>query len=316
MSRPSSFSLRGRKALVAIKDERDATIVRRQFERLGLEGVAWTPAEPVDFAPDLSLIDDEFLPLLQPAQRAFLTRSPVIALVGTETPSRLKLVFELDPASFLIKPLRSAGIYAALVMAFERNERTSELKQRIFKLEQRLRSRRVVLAAVLQVMHSHALAEPASFALIRRTAMEQRKTIEELSAEITARGMLPRATGKIASCWERSRDGRIEITDAQVGPSAFRGGVRSSLRSHGGLPPGQHEGPGRLQALFRWQRGAAAQCVANDIEQKWENAGYVGRLEEAVLSGGLRDAFGLWRDEESTSQCRERARHPAVRDTV
>ncbi|MCK1579233.1 ANTAR domain-containing protein, partial [Bradyrhizobium sp. 168] len=108
---------------------------------------------------------------------------------------RLKLVFELDPASFLIKPLRSAGIYAALVMAFERNERTGELKQQILKLEQRLRSRRVVLAAVLQVMHSHALAEPAAFALIRRTAMEQRKTIEELSAEITARGMLPRAVG-------------------------------------------------------------------------------------------------------------------------
>ncbi|MCU1340380.1 MAG: hypothetical protein JWO19_5961 [Bryobacterales bacterium] len=195
MSRPSSFSLRGRKALVAIKDERDATIVRRQFERLGIECVAWTPGEPVDFAPDLSLIDDEFLPLLQAAQRAFLARSPVIALLGTETPSRLKLVFELDPASFLVKPLRSAGIYAALVMAFERNERTSELKQQILKLEQRLRSRRVVLAAVLQVMHSHSLAEPAAFALIRRAAMEQRKTIEELSAEITARGLLPRATG-------------------------------------------------------------------------------------------------------------------------
>ncbi|MGR4928054.1 ANTAR domain-containing response regulator [Bradyrhizobium sp. CAR08] len=195
MSRPSSFSLRGRKALVAIKDERDATIVRRQFERLGIAGVAWMPGEPVGFAPDLSLIDDEFLPLLQPTQCAYLARSPVIALVGTETPSRLKLVFELDPASFLIKPLRSAGIYAALVMAFERNERTSELKQQIVKLEQRLRSRRVVLAAVLQVMHSHALAEPAAFALIRKAAMEQRKTIEELSAEIAATGMLPRATG-------------------------------------------------------------------------------------------------------------------------
>jgi AmiR/NasT family two-component response regulator len=195
MSRPSSFSLRGRRALVAVKDDRDATIVRRQFERLGIEGIPWTPAEPVALAPDLSLIDDEFLPLLQPAQRASLARSPVIALLGTETPSRLKLVFELDPASFLIKPLRSAGIYAAIVMAFERNERTGELKQQILKLEQRLRSRRVVLAAVLQVMHSHALAEPAAFALIRRTAMEQRKTIEELSAEITARGMLPRATG-------------------------------------------------------------------------------------------------------------------------
>ena len=195
MSRPSSFSLRGRKALVAIKDERDATIVRRQFERLGIEGIAWTPGEPVDLTPDLALIDDEFLPLLHPVQRAFLARCPVIALLGTETPSRLKLVFELDPASFLIKPLRSAGIYAALVMAFERNERTIELKQQGRKLEQRLRSRRVVLAAVLQVMHSRALAEPAAFALIRRSAMEQRKTIEELSAEITAKGMLPRATG-------------------------------------------------------------------------------------------------------------------------
>lgn len=195
MSKPSSFSLRGRKAVVAIKDERDASIVKRQFERLGIDIVAWEPAAAVDCHPDVTLIDDDFLPLTSPAQRAFLGRAPVIALLGTETPSRLKLVLELDPASFLVKPLRSAGIYAALVMAFERNERTNELKQQVSKLEQRLRSRRVVLAAVLQVMHSHAIAEPAAFALIRRAAMERRKTIEELSAEITARGYLPRAAG-------------------------------------------------------------------------------------------------------------------------
>jgi AmiR/NasT family two-component response regulator len=171
------------------------SIVRRQFERLGIESAAWAPGEPIGFAPDVALIDDEFLPLAPPAQRAFHGRCPVIALLGTETPSRLKLVFDLDPASFLVKPLRSAGIYAALVMAFERSERSNELKQQGLKLEQRLRSRRVVLAAVFRVMHSYALAEPAAFALIRRAAMEQRKTIEELSAEITAKGILPRATG-------------------------------------------------------------------------------------------------------------------------
>lgn len=193
MSRPSAFSLRGRKALLAIKDERDASIVKRQFERLGIDIVAWEPGAIIDTHPDIALIDDEFLPLASPAQRKLLDRCPVIALVGTETPSRLKLVLELDPASLLIKPLRSAGIYAALVMAFEKSERTNELKQQVFKLEQRLRSRRVVLAAVLQVMHSHALAEPAAFALVRRAAMEQRKTIEEISAEITMKGCLPRA---------------------------------------------------------------------------------------------------------------------------
>ena len=195
MSKPSSFSLRGRKALVAIKDERDLSIVRRQFERLGIDVLTWEQGSALTCHPDVTLIDDEFLPLTLPTQRALLGRWPVIALLGTETPSRLKLVLELDPASFLVKPLRSAGIYAALVMAFERAERTNELKQQVLKLEERLRSRRVVLAAVLQVMHTHSVAEPAAFALIRRAAMEQRKTIEQMSAEIAANGSLPRATG-------------------------------------------------------------------------------------------------------------------------
>jgi two-component system, response regulator PdtaR len=195
MSKPSSFSLRGRKALVAIKDERDLSIVRRQFERLGIDVFTWEPSGAIASPPDVTLIDDEFLPLTSAAQRALLGRCPIIVLLGTETPSRLKLVLELDPVSFLVKPLRSAGIYAALVMAFERAERTNELKQQVVKLEERLRSRRVVLAAVLQVMHTHSVAEPAAFALIRRAAMEQRKTIEQMSAEIAAKGSLPRAAG-------------------------------------------------------------------------------------------------------------------------
>ena len=195
MSKPSSFSIRGRKALVAIKDERDRLIVKRQFERLGVEIFIWDPGSTLACEPDVILIDDEFLPTALPADRTLPRSCPVIALLGTETPSRLKLVLELDPASFLVKPLRSAGIYAALVMAFARTERTNELKQQVFKLEERLRSRRVVLAAVLQVMHTHGLAEPAAFALIRRSAMEQRKTIEQLSAEIAAKGSLPRAAG-------------------------------------------------------------------------------------------------------------------------
>jgi AmiR/NasT family two-component response regulator len=195
MNRPSSFSLRGRKALVAIKDERDLSVVRRQFERLGIDVFTWEPGGLLECHADVSLIDDEFLPLASTAERAFVGGRPVIALLGTETPSRLKLVLELDPVSFLVKPLRSAGIYAALVMAFERTERTNELKQQVLKLEERLRSRRVVLAAVLQIMHLHAIGEPAAFAMIRRAAMEQRKTIEQISAEIAAKGSLPRAAG-------------------------------------------------------------------------------------------------------------------------
>jgi AmiR/NasT family two-component response regulator len=52
------------------------------------------------------------------------------------------------------------------------------------RLEDRLRSRRIVLAAILQVMQERTIEEPAAFAIIRRAAMEQRKTIEQVCAEM------------------------------------------------------------------------------------------------------------------------------------
>ena len=68
-------------------------------ERLGIDIFAWEPDGPLECHPDVALIDDEFLPLTSSAQRALPGRCPVIALLGTETPSRLKLVLELDPAA-------------------------------------------------------------------------------------------------------------------------------------------------------------------------------------------------------------------------
>jgi AmiR/NasT family two-component response regulator len=117
--------------------------------------------------------------------------APVIALIGTETPSRLKWLLDLQPASFLIKPLRSAGLYTALVVAFDAAQRRGEEAALIERLEDRIRSRRIVFAAVLQLMRSHALSEDDAFTLIRQTAMRHRTTIEQLSADIIALGGMP-----------------------------------------------------------------------------------------------------------------------------
>ena len=195
MSKPSSFSLRGRKALLAIRDERDASIVHRQFDRLGIEISSWVPGEAPACAADVVLIDDDYLPIAALEDRPLPEGCAVIVLLGTETPSRLKLVLDLDPASFLVKPLRSAGIYAAVVMAFERVARTNALKQQLSKMDARMRARRVVLAALVQIMHTQGLPEPAAFTLLRRMAMEQRKTIEQVAAELVAQDQLARATG-------------------------------------------------------------------------------------------------------------------------
>ena len=204
MSRPSPFSVRGRRALMVMRDEREISIVRRQFDRLGMTIAEFDPAcailpgEPVD----VIVLDTDIIPIRSDMKSdlaaLWKTDTPIIALVGTETPSRLRWLLDLQPASFLIKPLRSAGLYTALVVAFDSAQRKTDELSRVERLEERVRSRRIVSAAVLQVMRSQDIGETDAFALIRRTAMRQRVTIEQLSADVLASGGLPGRTTRSA----------------------------------------------------------------------------------------------------------------------
>jgi len=193
MTKPSPFSVRGRDALLIMRDEREISTVRRQLNRLGMSVTETDPEQPIDPKPavDVIVLDADSVPIKSEATCALKANVQVIALIGTETPSRLKWLLDLRPASFLIKPLRSAGLYTALVVAFDCAQRRSEEAAHIEKLEDRIRSRRVVFAAVLRLMRGHALSEEDAFNLIRQTAMRHRTTIEQLSAEIIALGGMP-----------------------------------------------------------------------------------------------------------------------------
>jgi AmiR/NasT family two-component response regulator len=158
------------------------------------------PADPTSPAEavDVIVLDSDIIPIKSELAAIWSTDTPIIALVGTETPSRLKWLLDLQPASFLIKPLRSAGLYTALVVAFDCAQRRTDQFTRTDRLEERVRARRIVSAAVLQVMRSQDLSESDAFALIRRTAMRQRVTIEQLSADVVASGGLPGRTTRSA----------------------------------------------------------------------------------------------------------------------
>jgi AmiR/NasT family two-component response regulator len=193
MTRQSPFSVRGRRALMVIRDERESAIVRRQLDRLGMTITHYDPADPTlpDEPVDVIIVDADIIPIKSDVAALRKADTPIIALVGTETPSRLKWLLDLQPASFLIKPLRSAGLYTALVVAFDCAQRKHDEFARAERLEERVRSRRIVAAAVLLVMRSRDIGESDAFALIRRTAMRQRVTIEQLSADVVASGGLP-----------------------------------------------------------------------------------------------------------------------------
>ena len=199
MTRPSPFSVRGRRALMVMRDEREIPIVRRQLSRLGMTISEHNPAEPPPIQPsDVILLDADSIPIKSDHATLWKGSVPIIALIGTETPSRLKWLLDLRPASFLIKPLRSAGLYTALVVAFDSAQRRVDEATHIEKLEDRIRSRRIVFAAVLQLMRGHGLSETDAFSLIRQTAMRHRTTIEVLSAEIIAAGGMPNRTTRTA----------------------------------------------------------------------------------------------------------------------
>ncbi len=200
MTRSSPFSVRGRRALLVIRDEREISIVRRQLSRLGMTIAEHDPAEapPPGETVDIIVVDADSIPIKSDLTAAWKVNAPVIALIGTETPSRLKWLLDLRPASFLIKPLGSAGLYTALVVAFDSAQRKIDEAAHIERLEDRIRSRRVVFAAVMQVIRAHDLSESEAFTLIRQTAMRHRTTIEQLSAEIVAIGGMPNRTTRTA----------------------------------------------------------------------------------------------------------------------
>jgi AmiR/NasT family two-component response regulator len=185
---------------MVMRDEREISMMRRQLNRLGMTISEHDPAEPppLDEPPDVVVMDADAIPIKSDLTAVWKAGGPIVALIGTETPSRLKWLLDLQPASFLIKPLRSAGLYTALVVAFDSAQRRIDEAAHIEKLEDRIRSRRVIFAAVLQVMRAHDLSEADAFTLIRQTAMRHRTTIEQLSAEIITAGGMPNRTTRTA----------------------------------------------------------------------------------------------------------------------
>jgi AmiR/NasT family two-component response regulator len=200
MTRPSPFSVRGRRALALVRDERDLSVLRRQLERLGMifKFGEIDEISSLNDPPDVVILDVDIIPVGFDLSKLARAATPVIALVGTETPSRLKSLLDLEPACFLVKPLRSAGLYAAIVFGFDRAHKSAVADRRITRLEERVRARRLVLSATIQIMRRFDLSEPDAFALIRRSAMQNRSTIEQLSANIVASGTIPQLTPRIA----------------------------------------------------------------------------------------------------------------------
>lgn len=118
---------------------------------------------------------------------------PMIAMIGSEVPGRLKWAMEMGAHAQLLKPVSDKGVYAALLIArsnFDQNKSSSAL---IADLENRLSARQTIVQAVLISMMK-GKTEAEAYELLRQIAMAWQVTIETAAERIVANHSTERGT--------------------------------------------------------------------------------------------------------------------------
>jgi AmiR/NasT family two-component response regulator len=158
----------------------------RQCALLGLHAEArWRPLTAVEDV-DIVLVDadegwDGILPWT-PAEKLV----PLVALLASEAPGRIAWALDQGADALIAKPVAASAVYPALVMATRRHAEARQLNERIRRLEERVRLRPLVHAAVRILMIAEGCDENEAYGRLRRDAMRTRLTLEQTAATLLA----------------------------------------------------------------------------------------------------------------------------------
>jgi AmiR/NasT family two-component response regulator len=153
---------------------------------LGLRAEArWRPLHSGEEV-DIILVDadegwDGLLPWT-PAERP----APLVALLASEAPGRIAWALDQGSDALIAKPVMASAVYPALVMATRRHAEARLLSERIAKLEERVRLRPLVHAAVRALMVAEGCDENEAFGRLRREAMRTRLSLEQAAGSLLA----------------------------------------------------------------------------------------------------------------------------------
>jgi AmiR/NasT family two-component response regulator len=172
----------------------DATVIHREdgnteklIRQLRLLGVRarlqWAPLSAAGL-PDLVIVDadqgfDDLLPW-----RDALPACPVVAMLGSEAPGRIAWALDQGAGAIIAKPIAASAVYPALVMAVSIHQERKTVAERLMFLEERVRLRPLVHAAVERLMNVHSVSEERAYTILRDCAMRRRLPMEQLAAFI------------------------------------------------------------------------------------------------------------------------------------
>ena len=180
MNRTPNFT--GWHAVILHREDGNTERLSRQLGLLGIRTrQQWVPLGAEDI-PDIVLVDadqgwDDLLPW-----NGEMPSRPVVALLGSEAPGRIAWALKQGASAVIAKPVAASAVYPALVMALAIHEERRDAAERLQYLEERVRMRPLVYAAVEKLKTARGLDEERAYAILRDCAMRRRLSMEQIAA--------------------------------------------------------------------------------------------------------------------------------------
>jgi AmiR/NasT family two-component response regulator len=112
----------------------------------------------------------------------------LIGIVEYESPTIVRELLEADVQAVISKPIRPFGILSTLTVASSRYRFERRQNGKIAKLEETLRSRRVVNNAVQHLAAERSISEEHAYQCIRRWSLEGRLSMTKVADLVLACG--------------------------------------------------------------------------------------------------------------------------------
>ena len=180
MSKTPNFT--GWHAVILHREDANTERLERQLGLLGIRANRqWEPLADWE-ATDIVLVDaDQGWDDLLPAKGDALGK-PLVAMLASEAPGRIAWAMKQGASAIIPKPVAASAVYPALVMAVSIHDERRALAERLHYLEERVRMRPLVHAAVEKLRAARGFDEERAYAILRDCAMRRQLSMEQVAA--------------------------------------------------------------------------------------------------------------------------------------
>ena len=181
------------KVLVADDEKPVAAGLQGQLEALGYDVVAVVDDghRAIEVCrrtlPDVVLMDIEMPGLDGLSAARQIARdpgTPVVIITAHGHPNLIDQAVEDGVVHYLLKPVTSPSLHAAIQMGVARARELKTLRDSVTSLEDTLRERKLIERAKGILMSSRGLSEPEAFRLLQRQSQDRRMAMAKLADSI------------------------------------------------------------------------------------------------------------------------------------